>query len=149
MPPSWLASYSTSWNLLSRVAARRPPAPGRRVVGRFRVHPGRATGLVDLLPERRAGLEEVHEELGRRESRLPMRGGGDHQHDVLARGNAAMPMDDGDAHQRPAFAGLGDVPFDLRFRHARIMLEREGGDRLAMLSSAADAGEGDDRADIG
>ena len=42
-----------------------------------------------------------------------------------------------------------DVALDLGFRHARIMLERQRGDRLAGLVAAADAGEGDQRADVG
>ena len=46
-------------------------------------------------------------------------------------------------------ARLRDVALDLGFRHAGIMLERERGDRLAGLVAAANAGEGDQRADVG
>ncbi len=51
--------------------------------------------------------------------------------------------------ERPARARLGDVALDLGFRHAGIMLERQRGDRLAVLVAAADAGESDDGADVG
>ena len=57
-----------------------------------------------------------------------------HQHDVLARRDAAVAVDDGDAEQRPARARLLDVARDLGLRHAGIMLERERGDRLAVLA---------------
>ena len=78
-----------------------------------------------------------------------MRRRGRHQHDVLARHDAAVTVDDGDAEQRPARFRLCDVALDLGFRHAGIMLERERGDRLARLVAAANAGESDQRADIG
>ena len=46
-------------------------------------------------------------------------------------------------------ARLRDVTLDFGFGHARVMLERERRDRLALLRPTADAGEADDRADIG
>src|SRR5262252_1899200 len=60
-----------------------------------------------------------------------------------------MAMNYGDATQRPATLSRLDVASDLGLRHARIVLEREAGDRLAVLVAAADAGEGDHCADIG
>jgi hypothetical protein len=72
-----------------------------------------------------------------------------HHHDVLAGHDAAVAVDHRHADERPAFARLGDVPLDLRLGHAGIMLERQRGDRLAVLVAAADAGEGDDGADVG
>ena len=58
-------------------------------------------------------------------------------------------MNDGEALQRPARHRFIGVPPDLSLRHAGIMLERQRGDRLAVLAAAADAGERDDGADIG
>ena len=57
-------------------------------------------------------------------------------------------MDDGDAEQRPAPLGRLHVTRDLGLGHSRIMLERHGDERRARLVAAADAGEGDDGADI-
>src|SRR5262249_51827172 len=62
-------------------AARLCPAVGGSVVGRFGIHPRAsdaardfaAGGLLDPLPERGAGLEIVHQELGGRKGILPMR----------------------------------------------------------------------------
>src|SRR5262245_23978684 len=58
-------------------------------------------------------------------------------------------MNHGDATQRPAALGGFDVAADLGLDHAGIVLEREAGNGLAVLVPAADAGERDDRADIG
>ena len=41
------------------------------------------------------------------------------------------------------------MPLDFGFGHAGIMFERQRGDRFAILAAAADAAEGNDRADIG
>src|SRR2546430_8784255 len=60
-----------------------------------------------------------------------------------------MAMNHGDATQRPAALGRFDVAADFGLRHAGIVLEREAGNGLAILVTAADAGESDDRADIG
>src|SRR5947208_189034 len=57
-------------------------------------------------------------------------------------------MNHGDATKRPAALGCLDVAADLGFRHAGIVFEREAGDWLAVLVTAADAGEGDNRANI-
>src|SRR3954467_1480555 len=60
-----------------------------------------------------------------------------------------MAMDHGDATQRPAALGRLDVAADLGLGHAGIVLERKAGDWLPVLVTAANAGEGDDRADVG
>ena len=78
-----------------------------------------------------------------------MRRRGDHQHDIVARHEPAVAVDDGDAEQRPALLRLRDVAGDLLLGHAGIVLERERRDALAGLVVAADAGEGDHRADVG
>ncbi len=101
-----------------------------------------------MLPERRAGLEVVHQELGGGESILPVGGGGDDEDDVFARLEPAIAVDHGDAEQRPAPLGRLHVTRDLGLGHARVVLERHGRERSAALVAAADPGEGDDRADI-
>ena len=101
------------------------------------------------LPERRVGLEVVHQEFRGLEGRLPVRRSGHDQHDVLAWYDAAEAMNDGQALQRPARQRLIGVAADFRFRHARVVLERQRGDRFAIVVATADAAEGDDRADIG
>src|SRR4051812_19172447 len=58
-------------------------------------------------------------------------------------------MDHRNPTQRPAALRRLDVAADLGLGHAGIMLERKAGDRLAVLVTAANAGEGDDRADVG
>ena len=63
--------------------------------------------------------------------------------------DAPVTVDDGDAEQRPARLRFFDVALDLGLRHAGIMLERERGDRRARFVAAANAGEGDQRADVG
>src|SRR4051812_10652565 len=44
-------------------AARTRPTIGERVIGLLGVDPVFPTGVFDLLPERRAGLEKIHQEL--------------------------------------------------------------------------------------
>ena len=51
--------------------------------------------------------------------------------------------------ERPALVGFGDMPLDLGFGHARIMLKGQRRDRLAGFVAAADAGESDHRANVG
>jgi hypothetical protein len=75
-------------------------------------------------------------------------GGSDDEDDVFSRQDPAIPMDDGDAEQRPAALGRLDVTCDFGFRHPRIMLERHGNERSTRFVLSADAGEGDDGADI-
>ncbi|GCC48658.1 hypothetical protein chiPu_0032639, partial [Chiloscyllium punctatum] len=78
-----------------------------------RLDPARAAGAFLALPERRVGLEIVHQELGSFECGLPVRRGGHDQHDVLARRDAAEAMDDGEALQRPARQRLVGVASNL------------------------------------
>src|SRR6266487_180982 len=125
------------------------PSRGRPIVGFLGLDPGAAARALLALPERRAGFEIIHQELGGREGLLAARGRGRDQHDVVSWLEPPVAMDDGDAEQRPAALGLGDMPGNLRLRHLRIMLERDRRDRLARLGAAAHAREGDQRADVG
>ena len=77
-----------------------------------------------------------------------MRRGGDDEHDILARRDPAITVDHRHAEQRPASLRLFHMARDFRLRHLCEMFEGQGGDRIAGLAAAADAGEGDDRADI-
>src|SRR5690606_24254391 len=61
------------------------PALGGGVVGLAGIDPARALGRFLALPERRAGLEEVHDELAGGEGLAAMRAGHCHEHDLLAR----------------------------------------------------------------
>src|ERR1700750_2374668 len=78
------------------------PARGGCVVMVAGFYPALAFLALLALPERRAGLEIVHQEFRRLEGRLPVRRRGHHQHDVFARSDAAEAVDDGQALQRPA-----------------------------------------------
>src|SRR5262249_12074847 len=134
-------------------AARARPALGQRVVGRLGVDPNLAASFLaarkfDLFPERRAGLEVAHEELGASASALPVGGGGGDYADLLARLEPAITLDDGRAEQRPAPLGRRHVARDLGLGHPRVMLERHGRERGTALVAAADAGEGDHGAEI-
>src|SRR6516225_9817283 len=134
-------------------AARARPALGQGVVGRLGIDPNLPTRFLtsrkfDLLPDRRAGLEVVHQELGGGETVLPVGGGGDDEDDVFARLEPAIAVDHGDAQEWPAPLGRLHVARDLGLGHARVMLERHSRERRAALVAAADAGEGDDGADI-
>src|SRR5437899_8732533 len=125
------------------------PARGCGVVMAARLDPARAFFAFLALPERRVGLEIIHQEFRRFEGCLAMRRRRQHQHDVLAWRDAAEPVNDGEPLQRPARQRLVGMAPDLGFRHAGIMLERQRGDRFAVLAAAADAAERDDGADIG
>src|SRR3954465_15225355 len=129
-------------------AARTGPAIGERVVGLLGVDPVFAAGIFDLLPEWRAGLEKIHQELGGGEGLLPVCGGGDDEHDAFARLESSVAVHDSDAEQRPALFGCLDVARDFGLGHSGIVLERHGREWRARLIASADAGEGHDGPDI-
>src|SRR5581483_962562 len=134
--------------LLRRFAVAPRPAIGRGIVASLGLDPIRAIGTLDLFPKWGARLQVIHQEFRGGERRLAMRGRGDDQDDVLAWPDAAIAMDHSGAEKRPALSRLGHMPFDLGLGHPGIVLERERGDRRPGLVSTADAGEGDDGADI-
>ena len=102
-----------------------------------------------FLPERGARLKVIHQERGGSQRRLAMGGGGYHEHDVLARPDAPEAMNDREPLQRPARHRVLGMPPDFRFRHARVMFQRQRRDRVIALAAAADAGKAHHRADIG
>src|SRR5688572_17041556 len=111
------------------------PALCGGVVLARRLDPGAeaAVGEVLALPERRPGLQEIHQESGGLEGSAAMLGGGRDEDDVLAGGDPAEAMEDGDALQRPAALGLGDDALDLGLDHARIVLQLERGETAALV----------------
>src|SRR5205807_5553326 len=87
-----------------------------------------------LLPERRLGLQVIHEKRRRRESLAPMLAGGDDENDRLARKDQPMPVHGEDSFERPARSRLKRGAVDLGLRHARIMFDferREGAPLVA------------------
>src|SRR6266508_2007851 len=90
---------------LGRAAGWTRPAIGQRVVGLLGVDPNLSARLLarlagrkfDLLPERRTGLEVIHQEFGGGESIVAVGGGGDDEDDVLAGQDPAIAVDHGDA----------------------------------------------------
>ena len=57
-------------------------------------NPCAAVGGELFLPERCAGFQIVHQELGRREGISPVRRGGRHHHDLVLRPQPSVAMDD-------------------------------------------------------
>src|SRR3954447_15464085 len=102
------------------------PALGRGVVRGLGVHPLFGPRAVLLLPEGRAGLEVVHDELAGGE-RLTSMGGCDHyQHDLLGGPKLAEAMDHRDIDHAPALRRLVRDLRDLALRHSGVVLERHG-----------------------
>ena len=62
--------------------------------------------------------------------------------------SSPVPVHDGDSEQRPALLGCFDVARDFGLGHSGIVLERHGDERRTRFIATADAGEGDDRADV-
>src|SRR5262249_47506188 len=152
LPPCAVAPARRSFRGFTP-AARARPALGQGVVGRLGIDPNLAAGFLacrkfNLFPERRTGLEVIHEKLGGGERVLPVGGSGDDEDDVFARLEPAIAVDDGDAEERPAPLGRLHVARDLGLGHAWVMLKRHGRERGTALVAAADAGEGDHGADI-
>ncbi len=132
--------HSAASGLALRSSARRP-----RLSASSCLDPVGTPGALFLLPERRAGLQIVHQKFRRRESGLAMRRRGRDQHDIVARNQPPIAVDHRDAEQRPARARFLDMALDLGLRHAGIVFQRHRHDAVV----AADAGEGRDRADVG
>src|SRR5580704_1154915 len=100
-----------------------------------------------LLPERRLGLQIIHEKRRRRESLSAMLARGDDENDWLARKNQTMPVHGEDAFERPAGGRLKGGAIDFGLRHSGIMLDFERRQGAAFVT--AKPGETYQRADIG
>src|SRR5438445_11076761 len=98
------------------------PASGQIIVGGLGIDPGGSVRALDPFPERRSGLEVIHQELGGCKSVLPVCRSRDNKHNRLSRNEAADAVDDGDAEKWPAPLGRLNVASNLGLRHAGIML---------------------------
>jgi hypothetical protein len=74
-------------------------------------------------PERRIGLQEIHDEMRARKGCFAMAARCEHKNDLRPDGQHTITVDDAHGLQRPASLRLGDDPLDLGFRHARIVLK--------------------------
>src|SRR3979490_1317994 len=70
------------------------PARGGGIVVAARIDPAGAFGAFLTLPERRVGLEVIHQELRRLERGLPVFRCRQHQHDIFSRRDPADAMND-------------------------------------------------------
>src|SRR5579872_2145867 len=99
------------------------------------------------LPEGRARLQIIHQEIRRFERFAAMgRSGGD-EYDAAARLDQTVAMDDRQAEKRPARQGLAGDALDLGQGHGAVMLDFERFKPPALVATQAD--ETDQRADIG
>src|SRR5260221_14455322 len=83
------------------------PALRGRVVAFPRLDPARAFGRVLALPERRAGLQVIHDEFASGESIAAVRARHADQHDAIAGLERADAMDHEGVDEVPARMGLG------------------------------------------
>ncbi len=107
------------------------------VVLRLRLDPvARAlTRQMPLLPERRLGLQIIHEKRRRRESLAAMQARGDDENDRLARKDQTMPVRGEDSFERPAGGRLKGGAVDFCLRHARIMFDFERREGAALVAA--------------
>ena len=124
------------------------PARGCSIVAGISLDPAAPSRPALALPERRAGLEIVHQEFRGAEGRLAVLRGGDDQHDIVARAKRPVPMHDEAGLQWPAGGGLRLDALKFCFRHAGIVLELHLLDGVAAGVIAHGAHEGDDGADV-
>src|SRR5690606_34813729 len=122
------------------------PAPRRDVVGIARLDPAIALGRPLLLPEGRARLEIVHDELARGEGIAAMPRQHHDQHDLVAGSQLADAMDHEARLDRPALGRLATDRGERGLGHARIVLERHGIERGAAARCAHRADEARDGA---
>src|SRR6185369_3777806 len=115
------------------------PALRGGVVAFASVDPAAAPGRVFLLPERRPGLEVVHDELARLERLAPVRARDAHQHDAVARNQRAHAVDHERVEELPARMGLRADVLEGALGHAGIVLERHALDGVAVVRVAHQA----------
>src|SRR5690606_26048913 len=104
------------------------PSVSALIIRFFCLDPGALTpiGRMFALPERCIGLEKVHDEAGRIECRLPMRGAYRNHDDVFTGSDQAETMYNGHAEHWPTRDGtFGDAP-KRGFSHGRIMFKLQG-----------------------
>src|SRR5690606_5378097 len=102
------------------------PALGGLLVALFGLHPDfRAIGEALLLPERRLGLEVIHDEDVSLVGILPMRAGRLHNDDIFTNVDAADPVHDLRFLQGPALASQVDNAGDFGFGDARKVFQHQ------------------------
>lgn len=150
VPRNSSAVQSRSWRATRAEVSIAVAFPPSRipVVTLGGVHPVACRPVAEmfLLPEGRARFQIVHQVFGGLQRRAPVACRRDDEHDRFARRQAPMPVNHGEPLQRePLFRLTGD-PGDLVARHAGIVFQFER--RQAPVLVAADAGKGDDSADV-
>lgn len=126
-----------------------PDPAGRCLVVTFPgIHP--ATTLLGMLffPERRPGLQEVHEKLCGLEGCAAMTARGKNKYDAFSRLHQAITMYDTQAGERPTFACLTRDMFERLLGHPRPMFQLHCADRSVGGHFSDESREADDRSDI-
>src|SRR5690606_34473559 len=124
------------------------PASCRGGIGVPRLHPAIAPGCAFLLPEGRARLEIVHDELAGGEGIAPVPRQYDDQHDLVAGAQLADAMDREGRLDGPALGRLAPDRRERGLGHARVVLEGHGLERGAPARCAHRADEARDGADL-
>src|SRR5262249_25888476 len=96
-----------------------PPLLGCRIAFAGVDPLARAAGALFFFPERCAGLEVVHQKLGRLEGRLAVARGGNDENDVVTGRQLADAMNDETCQQRPPPVGFRLHALKLALGHAR------------------------------
>src|SRR4030095_7994856 len=110
-------------SVLQRVSTFEPPTLGRDIVRRPGFYPTRPRAALFLLPEGRARLEIVHDELAGCERIAAVRARHDYEHDLVSRLKKAHPVYDERVVNIPAAFGLPYYLLDGLLRHFWIVLE--------------------------
>src|SRR5271165_578563 len=116
-------------------------------VARARLDPALAILRLLFLPEWRAGLEIVHDELAGGKGLAAVRAGHDDEHDLLGGLELADAVDDEHVVHAPACPGLVDDVVERLLGHARIVFQRERVHRGGVVDVAHETDERGDRAD--
>src|SRR4030095_16657901 len=136
-------------SVLQRVSTFEPPTLGRDIVRRPGFYPTRPRAALFFLPERRARLEIVHDELAGCERIAAVRARHDYEDDLVGGLEKAHPVYDERVVNAPAAFGLPHYLLDGPLRHSRIVLEAHFCHRISFIDVAHDADEARHRADLG
>src|SRR5260221_1894270 len=133
---------------LGSARLRRLPALRGFVVGSSRLDPARALRGFFLFPERRAGLEIIHDELASGKGFAAVRSGDDDEHDLVGGLQLADAVNHEHFHYVPAGLRLGDDFFEGLLGHAGIVFESHLRHRGAVVGVAAYPDKARHRADL-
>src|SRR5439155_25977130 len=118
---------------------RRLPALRGLVVGGSRFDPARSLRSFFFLPERRAGLEVVHDEFAGREGLAAMGAGDHYEHDLIGGFQLADAVNHEHFHHVPAGFRFGDDLFERLLGHAGIVLQRHLHHHITVVDVTAQA----------